>query len=219
MHHHDAHDAYIRYRTGLTINLAVVVLQICVWTLLARAVGLLEDFAHGFGDNLNLAAITIILYFEAIGATPNKGRRRMVAIIGGLLLVVGGLWGGYIAYERIVGVQIDFPGLPLAITSFLAIIGNGWAYKIIHGVDKSLQDHAHKSTTAHLAGDLAISVTVFFSSIGIMVFALPAIDSFVTLFLIAPWMIFRGVQVLKYKDPPESAHGDAPTHHNHDHHH
>lgn len=218
---HATLDTYRRYRTGLTLNLAVVALQMCVLILLARGIGLFEDTFHGIGDNLILIGATVVLYFEAHGAARNMGRRRVLALLGGALLIFAGIGGGYVAYERMTGVQIALPGWPLAITALLAVIGNGLAFKIIHGVDKSMHDHVHKSAVAHLVGDLAISVTVFISSVGIIIFDLPAIDSVVALIFITPWMIFRGVQIMRHKDPHEGEHANISKVRNsdHDHHH
>lgn len=219
MGHHATMDAYRRYRTGLTLNLAVVLLQMCVWVFVARGIGLFEDAFHGIGDNLILIGATIVLYFEAHGAARNMGRRRILALLGGALLIFAGIAGGYVAYGRMTGEHIALSGWPLAIISLLAIIGNGFAFRIIHGVDKAMHDHVHKSAVAHLIGDLAISVTVFFSSVGIIIFDLPAIDSVVTLALISPWMIFRGVQILRHKDPHEAGHAHAAGTHNSEHEH
>ncbi len=212
----DTQDAYVRYRTGLTINLLVVAMQIGVLIFAAQSLALFEDMAHGVADNLILIGATIVLYFEAHGATPNKGRRRIIALFGGLLLICAGIAGGYVAYERISGAQIPIAGWALAVTSLIACIGGGCAFKVIHGVQKSQHDHLHQSAVAHLVGDLAISVIVFFSALGILYFNLPAIDSYVTLALIAPWMIFRGFQVLRFKDPHEHEHAHTD---NHEHHH
>ncbi len=213
MHQQNAYDAYTRYRTGLTINLGVVAVQIAVLLFASRSVGLFEDMMHGVADNLVLIGTTIVLYFEAHGATPNKGRKRVLALIGGVLLIFAGIAGAYAAHARIIGEQIALSGWTLASTSLLAVIGGGFAFKIIHDVHKNMHDHLHESAVGHLAGDLAISCAVFFSSLGIIFFNWPAIDSWVALTLITPWMIFRGVQILKYKDPPESEHDDTHVHH------
>lgn len=218
MSQHQTHDAYIRYRTGLTISLAVVLIQMIVLFFMGRgaesdwSIGLFEDAMHGIADNLILIGTTIVLYFEAHGASPNKGRKRILALIGGVLLVLAGFGGGYIAYERIIGAQMHISGWVLASTSLIAVIGGGSAFWIIHGIDKSMHDHLHTSAVGHLVGDLAISAAVFLSALGIIFFRLPAIDSWAALCLIAPWMIFRGIQILKYKDPPECGHGDMCAH-------
>lgn len=219
MHQENIHDAYVRYRTGLTISLAVVIIQIGVLIFAAKSLGLFEDMMHGIADNLILIGTTIVLYFEAYGATPNKGLKRTLALVGGLLLIFAGIAGGYVAYERIMGAQIALSGWTLATTSLIATIGGGWAFKVIHGVHTSMHDHLHKSAVAHLVGDLAISAIVFLSALGIIFFNFPAIDSWVVLAIIAPWMIFRGIQILKHKDPPECGHGDTCAHpHGHDDH-
>lgn len=221
-HDANAQDAYFRYRTGLTISLAVVLVQIAVLfftgrgTLTNWSIGLFEDTMHGVADNLVLIGTTIVLYFEAQGATKNKGRKRVLALIGGVLLVCSGIGGGYVAYGRMIGVQMQIFGWALACTSLIAVIGGGLAFRVIHGVHKSQHDHLHKSATAHLVGDLVISIVVFLSSLGIIFFNLPAIDSWVGLMFIAPWMVWRGIQILKYRDPHES--GDS-MHHDGGHHH
>jgi Co/Zn/Cd efflux system component len=211
-------DAYTRYRTGLTISLAVVVIQSIVlgftaWGANAPwSIGLFEDTMHGIADNLILIGAVIVLYFEALGATPSKGRKRILALIGGLLLIVSALAGAWIAYERIMDTQVSLSGWVIALTSLVAVIGGASAYFVIHGVHKDMHDHLHNSAISHLVGDLAISVTVLFSSLGIIFFNLPAIDSWMA-GPIALWMLIRGVQILKYKDPPES------DKHHHAHHH
>lgn len=221
-HDANAQDAYFRYRTGLTISLGVVLVQIAVLFFTGRAVfidwsiGLFEDTMHGIADNLILIGATIVLYFETQGALPNKGRKRILALIGGVLLIGAGVGGIFVAGERILGAQMPVAGWSLVATSLIAVVGGWFAFRVIHGVHESQHDHLHHSAVAHLLGDLAISLTVLFSALGIIYFNLPAIDSYVTLILIAPWMIFRGFQVLKYRDPHES--GDS-MHHDGGHHH
>lgn len=177
------------------------------------SIGLFEDMVHGIADNLVLIGATIILYFEANGATPNRGRKRVLALIGGVLLIGAGIGGAWVAYERIVGTQMSLSGWTLALTSLVATLGGVWAFRIIHGVRKSSQDHLHASAIAHLIGDLAISVTVFISSLGIIFFDLSAIDSWIALLAISPWMIIRGTQILRYKDPQESDRHPDEHHH------
>ncbi len=222
MSQHTAFDAYVRYRTGLTISLAVVVIQMLVLVFASKSVGLFEDMVHGVADNLVLIGATIILYFEANGAYPNKGRKRILALMGGVLLILAGTGGAWIAYERIfLGTQVPLSGLVLACTSLVAVIGGGFAFWVIHGVDKDNHDHLHTAAIAHLVGDLAISVVVFISSIGIIFFGLSLIDSWIALTVISPWMFYRGIQILKYKDPPENEHAVKKTkddgHHHHGH--
>ena len=212
MSQHDVRDTYNRYRTGLTISLAVVFVQALVFALLARGVGLFEDMAHGVADNLVLIGTTIVLYFEAHGATPNKGRKRALALLGGVLLLLAGFGGAWTAFGRITGEQIPLSGWTLAATSLVAVIGGSFAFWIIHGVHESMRDHLHVSAISHLVGDLAISIAVFLSSLGIIFFGWSAIDSWVAGILISPWMVWRGIQILKYEDAPASV-GDGDPHH------
>ena len=185
------------------------------------SIGLFEDAVHGIADNLVLVGATIILYFEVNGATPNKGRKRILALFGGVLLVFAGVWGGWTAYGRISGAQLPVSAWVLAVTSLIAVIGGGFAFRVIHGVHESGHDHMHESAIGHLIGDLAISVAVFLSSVGIILWGIPAIDSWMALVLISPWMLFRGIQILKYRDPPESndifthVHADDKNNHHH----
>lgn len=214
MSRQDALDTYQRYRTGLSVNIAVVLIQAIVLFLATRSIGLFEDMMHGIGDNVFLVGTTIVLYFEAHGTSENKGRKRILALIGGALLVVAGIGGAWTAIERITGGQVPLSGWVLGGTTLIAIVGNGWAYRIISGANKNSQGHLHDANVAHLIGDLAISCAVLLSAIGIILFSLPAIDSWVVLVLIAPWMLWRGAQILRYKDPP-----DSDDRHKHPHHH
>jgi cobalt-zinc-cadmium efflux system protein len=218
---HETRDAYLRYRTGLSISLAVVAIQAIVLSFTAWgissawSIGLFEDTMHGIADNLVLIGAVIVLYFEAHGATPNKGRKRILALVGGAILVASGFAGGWFAYQRIVGIQAPLSGWVIAVTSLVAVIGGVSAYLVIHGVHKDMHDHLHNSAVSHLVGDLAISVAVLVSSVGIIFFDFPAIDSWMAI-PVSLWMIWRGGQVLKYKDPTEF---EAHQHSHDEHHH
>ncbi len=217
MVHTETMEQYARYRTALTLNLLVMGIQAGIVLFATQSLGLIGDTIHALADNLLLIGTTIILYFEALGATKQHGRKRVLARIGGVLLIGSGIG---IVLEGVSRFHFGTPllsGWWMIAGAVIAVTGNYFAHRIIADGPSEEDDHLHRANILHLLGDLGISLAVLLGGVAMMYFRTPHIDTVLASVLVAPWMIWRGVGVLRYQDPEERVCAHV-THHSHPHH-
>lgn len=207
-HREIAIDTYQRYRTGLSVNIAVACVQILTLVLFAQSLTLFGDAMHGIGDILILLGTTILAKKASMYAHEHHGiRKRILAIIASLLLCVS---AGFIVHESILRIStpVAFSGWVIIVVALFSAVGNFCAHRVIAGVDASAQDSLHEANIAHLLTDCALSCIVVLSGLCVMLFDLPAIDAWFALAIVAPFMFIWGTRILFSKDE-----------HAHDHHH
>ena len=208
-HREIAIDTYRRYRTGLSINIAVAIMQLVTLALFARSLTLYGDTMHGIADILILLGTTILAKKASMYAHEHHGmRKRILAIIAVLLLWMS---AGYIVLESITRISTPtaFPGWVVIVVALLAAVGNFFAHRIISGVDDGEKDSLHEANVAHLLTDCALSCVVVISGLGVLVFGLPSIDAWFALCIVAPFMTLWGGRILL----PKTEH----SHHGHHH--
>lgn len=186
------------YRQALTINSTVWVMQLLVILFVADSLTLTGDGSHGLADILILFATHQIFASEL--QNPNddhSSKKKWLVRIAVLLLWV---MAGYIFYEAVGRIEnpVDFPGWPVAVLALLSATGNFLAHKIIGRVDKCEHDDAHQINVAHLLTDAVISLAVFVSALGMIIFGLPAIDTWLGI-IVGLWMVFLGWKILSGK--------------------
>ncbi len=186
------------YRQALTINLSVWVMQLIVILFVADSLTLLGDWSHGLADILILFATHQIFASELQNPDDDHSNKKKWLVRVAVLV----LWtmAGYIFYEAAERTTnpVDFPGWPVAVLALLSATGNFLAHKIIGRVAKCEHDDAHRVNVAHLLTDAVISLTVFVSALGMIIFGLPAIDTLLGI-IVGIWMILLGWKILSGK--------------------
>jgi cobalt-zinc-cadmium efflux system protein len=211
---HDSRvDQLLRYKTAASINLFVWVLQIVTVLFIADSLALFGDAAHSLSDILILGGTIFVLRRQIYN--PSHDHRNAKTWL--VRMAVGMLWLSalYIVIEAVGRIRspVIFPGAPVAILALLSAIGNLWAHRVIEKVDKALHDHVHKANVAHLLTDFALSFVVFASAILNMTFGWVSVDAWISLLVIAPWMLWWGWRIIHPKTSLHQ-HGD----HDNDHH-
>jgi divalent metal cation (Fe/Co/Zn/Cd) transporter len=212
-------DQLLRYKTAASINLFVWVLQLATLLFLANSLALFGDTAHSLSDALIFCGTIFVLRRQIL----EPARDHTSAKTSLVYIAVGMLWLSaiYIMFEAVgrIKIPVGFPGTPVLLMALFSAIGNFCAHRIIDKIDISLHDHVHKANVAHLLTDFAISAVVFVSAVLNMAFGLIAVDAWVSLLIIGPWMLFWGWHILgdKGSSPPHHDHPLHSTHH-HDHH-
>ena len=204
-HHHSVScdnsksDKVRFYQQALMINVTVWIVQLIVILFLAgSSLTLLGDWSHGLADILILFATHQIFASELKDSEKDhSSKKKWLATI-----AVFVLWGMavHILYEavgRIVN-PVDFLGWPVAVIALFSTVGNFLAHKRISLVDECEHDVAHHANVAHLITDAAISLTVFVSAVGKIMFNLPAIDAWLGM-AVAGWMLYLGWGILTVK--------------------
>jgi Co/Zn/Cd efflux system component len=203
------HEQYLRYRTALTINLAVSFLQCIVLIFAVRSLGLFGDAMHGLADNLLLIGTTIILYFESLGAEKHHGRKRIMARFGGLLLFVSTLGILWEVRERLTDTSPLLSPWWMLVGASVGVVGNFCAHRIISSGDTERDDMLHRANVLHLLGDLALSIAVLAGALMMLFFEFAHVDTWIALLLVSPWLLFRSIQILRHKDPEDEHHHHA----------
>lgn len=188
------------YKQALTINITVWVMQLSVILFVADSLTLLADWAHGLADILILFATHQIFASELGSSEDDHSRKKnWLAIV-----AVFVLWGmaGHIFYEAVgrLASPVDFLGWPVAVVALFSAVGNFLAHKRISLVDECEHDAVHHANVAHLITDAVISLTVFISAVGKIMFNLPAIDAWLGM-AVSGWMIYLGWKILLGKKP------------------
>jgi Co/Zn/Cd efflux system component len=186
-------DKVRRYRWALIITFSVWVLQLVTFALIARSLTLFGDMAHSFSDIIVLFGTFWIFANEVTypqSEHHSHGKKIILVRIAALLLCINAV---YVFVEALARIEhpVDFPGWPVFFLACVSALGNFFAHRIIHGVDKSEHDHVHDANVAHLLTDLALSLAVLFSALGNILFKLPAIDAWLSL-IVAVWMLRWG---------------------------
>lgn len=204
-HHHLHHDhsksrgdKVKYYRQALLINSTVWVMQVLTLIYAGLSLTLKGDMIHGLADVLILVATHQIFSSELNSpGGDNANKKKWLVIVAIILLWVS---AGDIFYEAIkrISSPVDFLGWPVAIVALLSAAGNYISHKIIGQVDKCEHDATHNVNVAHLLTDAVISLLVFISASGKILFDLPMID---TLFGIPVgiWMVILGKRILQGK--------------------
>lgn len=199
------HDKVRRYRLALTINSSVWVLQLLTVLVVADSLTLFGDMTHGLADIFILFA-TYRVFMNELNKPDEDHFANKKALVKTAVYL---LWGSacYVLYEGIGRIMhpVGFPGWPVVYIALFAIAGNFLAHRIISKIDPSEHDHAHEANVAHLLTDLLLSVIVLISAIGNILFKLPAIDAWLSLF-VALWMLRWGWKIFI---------GKVETHHHH----
>lgn len=186
------------YRQALIINSIVWLLQILVLLFFANSLTLKGDMFHGFADILILFATHHVFKSELQNFTGNHHTKKNVLVMVAVLL----LWfsAGDLTYEAVqrIASPVDFPGWPVAIVSLLSSIGNFTSHKIIGKVEKCEHDKLHKINVAHLITDAVISLCVFISALGKILYDTPAVDAWLS-FPVALWMFILGWNIITGK--------------------
>lgn len=197
---HTKNEKVELYKQALMINASVWVMQLSVILFIAGgSLTLLGDWAHGLADILILFATHKIFASELKNSEKDySGEKKWLAIIAVLVL-----WGmaGHIFYEAVghIANPVDFLGWPVAFIALFAAVGNFLAHKKISLVAECEHDAAHHANVAHLITDAAISLTVFVSAVGNIVFSLPAIDAWLGI-AVGVWMMYLGWKILVGKN-------------------
>lgn len=186
---------------------------------IADSLALFGDMTHSLSDVLILGGTIFVLYRQIRYSSHDHTGAKTTLV----RIAVGMLWisAVYIMFEAVDRIKnpVEFSGIPVLFMALFSAIGNFCAHRIIDKIDASLHDHVHKANVAHLLTDFAISAVVFVSALLNMAFGLIAVDAWVSLFIICPWMLFWGWNILRIKGFPHSPH-DPSEHHtdHHDHH-
>lgn len=204
-------DQLARYRRALGINMLVWALQLAVIAATGNGVlTLFGDNTHGFSDIIVLLG-TIFVYAKSI-REPEKDHGRLkyaVAVIAVILLWAGAGVTAIEAFERI-REPVDFPSYLILGLAATSATGNWYAHRIVSGAAVETHDHTHRANVAHLFTDFALSFLVFVSALGNLALGWPAIDAWLAIVLVVPWMVIWGWLIIRRKDH---------TGHDHDHHH
>lgn len=192
-------DKVRRYRQALSINTGVWVLQFLTVIFIADSLTLFGDMTHSLADIFILLATHQIFAHELRNPHADHAHKKKILVRVAVLL----LWmsAAYVCYEAVERIThpVDFPGWPVALLAILSASGNFFAHRRISQIDKCEHDHAHEANVAHLLTDFALSVIVFLSALGNILFKLPAIDAWLSL-AVALWMIRWGWKILYEKD-------------------
>jgi len=196
---HSKRDKIKFYKQALMINGTVWIMQLVVILFITGgSLTLLGDWSHGLADILILFATYQIFTSELKNSeNDHSGKKKWLVIV-----AVFVLWGmaGHIFYEATerIANPVDFLGWPVAIIALFSTVGNFLAHKRISLVDPCEHDAVHHANVAHLITDAAISLTVFISAVGKIVWDLPAIDTWFGM-AVAGWMIYLGWKTLQEK--------------------
>lgn len=183
------------YQQALMINVTVWILQLVTILFVANSLALAGDWAHGFADIIIMVATFQIFSAELHDTEKDHSvKKKWLVRIAVIMLWLSAFWIFYEATERMAA-PVDFPGWPVAILALLSTVGNFLAHKRIGCVDLCEHDDAHRINVAHLLTDAVISLIVFVSAMGKILFDLPAIDTWLGIF-VGIWMIYLGWKIL-----------------------
>lgn len=206
--HFAKEDKLARYRTALSINTVVAILQLCTVVFLADSLALFGDMTHSFSDVFILAGTAYIIRREiADSGHGHRGAKRLLVGLAITLLWISACYVGWEAIERIKH-PVGFPGWPVAAMALLSALGNFVAHRVIARVEHSEHDAMHEANIAHLLTDFLLSFIVLLSALGNILFDLPAIDAWLSLG-VALWMLNWGWRILKNGDPHAHTHAHA----------
>lgn len=204
-HHGHAHsnsktrgDKVKYYRQALLINSTVWVMQVLTLIYAGLSLTLKGDMIHGLADVLILVATHQIFSTELHSpGADNSSKKKWLVIVAVILLWFS---AGDIFYEAIARINspVDFQGWPVAIVALLSAAGNYTSHKIIGKVDKCEHDATHNVNVAHLLTDAVISLLVFISASGKILFDLPMIDTLLGI-PVGIWMVILGKRILQGK--------------------
>lgn len=187
------------YRQALTINSTVWLMQLVTVVFIAKSLTLMGDMSHSLADVFILLATHQIFASEVQNPEDDhSGKKKWLVRIAVFMLWASAVYIFYEAAERIAN-PVDFPGWPVAILALLSAMGNFLAHQRIGCVDKCEHDDAHKANVAHLITDAVLSLIVFISALGRIIFNLPAIDTWLGI-VVGVWMIHLGWKILSGKN-------------------
>lgn len=202
-------NTYRLYRTGLSINIAVAILQLATLALFASSLTLFGDTMHGIADILILLGTTILAKKASMYTDEHHGvRKRFLAVIAILLLWCS---AGWIVYESLIRISTPtvFPSWVVIAVALLAATGNFFAHRAISRVNDCEKDSLHEANVAHLLTDCALSCIVVLSGLGVLIFGLPSLDAWFALCIVAPFMFLWGGRILL----PKTKHAHHGHHH------
>lgn len=203
---HAKRDKLRRYKIALSINVTVWILQFITVIFIANSLALFGDMTHSLSDIFIIAGTTFVIAREIKNPLHGHAMAKRILVI----FAVGLLWisATYVSIEAFERIQhpIGFPGWPVAILALFSAIGNFTAHRVIQGVEVAEHDHVHEANVAHLLADFALSFVVLISALGNIIWGLPAIDAWISLIIVAPWMFRWGWKII---------HPAPHTHHHH----
>jgi cobalt-zinc-cadmium efflux system protein len=200
-------DKLHRYKMALAINATVGLIQVITLSFIAKSLSLFGDTSHSIADVFILAGTVIVLRRELIDPSHHhEGAKRTLVFVAIFLLFISAV---YIVWEALgrIAHPVYFPGWPVVLMALLSAGGNFVAHRMIADIDSAEHDATHEANLAHILTDLALSLIVLVSALGNILFATPAIDTWLSL-VVAGWMIWWSIKIFK---SVSSSH--AHTHH------
>lgn len=207
MHKHQSADTLRAYSFAFCITLGIVLGQLVVLTL-ADSLTLFGDMIHILSDALVYGGIVFVIWRSAPEHAPQHGKKFMTRI-GIASLCLGAL---YVAWEGVGRIRspVSYPTMLVMAIALVSIAGNVWAHLCLKHVEGDDRDVQYKNFIAHLRSDIAASAIVFISALGQKLFALPAIEGYLSL-LLAGYMCFLAWHLFQESNDEQA--------HEHEHHH
>lgn len=189
-------QAYKRCRSGLTISVILLVLEILILFIFSKPLVLIGAIGHLIGNILIILG-TAFVKRHASSAYRERAEFTRLAL-NHMAVAVVWVFGSFTLYEGFERIRdpVALSGWPTIVSALFYLAGNLATYVIIAGTNGAANAKLRKMSSVYMVTHLVVSMLMIASGCSILLARSPAIDDLASLMLIAPMLFFLGMWIL-----------------------